>query len=121
MAFFIDLPTFADDRGNLTVIENILPFHVKRIFYIYGMTRKRGGHRHKKTTQAIISLMGSCEIYINNGKKKENIILNNPNKCLIIEREDWHTMNKFKGKCILLVLASEKYNKNDYIDEEYSL
>lgn len=37
MAHIIDLKTFTDDRGNLTVIEKVIPFDIKRIFYIYGV------------------------------------------------------------------------------------
>lgn len=119
MAYIIDLPTFGDDRGNLTVVEKLLPFDIKRFYYIYNVKCKRGGHRHKKTTQALICLGGSCEIYVNNGKCEEIIILHDPNKCLIVEPTDWHTMDKFSKGSILLVLSSEFYDVNDYIDEEY--
>ena len=30
MAHIIDLKTFTDDRGNLTVIEKVIPFDIKR-------------------------------------------------------------------------------------------
>jgi hypothetical protein len=57
MAELTDLKTFTDKRGNLTVIERIIPFDVKRIFYIYGVDESvRGGHRHKTTVQAAICL-----------------------------------------------------------------
>ena len=53
MAELIDLKTFTDVRGNLTVIEKVIPFDIKRIFYIYGVDNSvRGGHRHHKTIQA---------------------------------------------------------------------
>lgn len=119
MAYLIDLPTFEDNRGNLTVIERILPFEIKRSYFIYNVSQERGGHRHKKTTQAFICLGGSCEIYINNGTKENKILLDRPNKCLIVEAEDWHTMDKFSSGSTLLVLASEYYARDDYIDEAY--
>ncbi len=119
MAYFINLPTFSDNRGYLTVIEKILPFEIKRIYYIYNATSKRGGHRHKKNIQALISVAGSCEIFVNNGEKKETFILDRPDKALIIEARDWHTMDKFSPDCVLLVLASEYYDRDDYIYEEY--
>lgn len=119
MSYILNLPTFKDERGSLTVIEKILPFEVKRVFYIYDVKGKRGGHRHKKTIQALVCLNGSCEIYINNGKKEEIVTLNSPSKCLILEPEDWHTMENFSQGSVLLVLASEFYDKNDYMYEEY--
>jgi len=119
VAYIIDLPTFEDERGNLTVVEKALPFDIKRFYYIYDVTDKRGGHRHKKTIQALISLGGSCEIYVHDGKKEDIYILDTPNKCLILDPKDWHTMDKFSEGSTLLVFSSEYYDKDDYIDEKY--
>jgi len=119
MAYIIDLPIFEDSRGKLTVVEKLLPFEIKRFYYIYDVTDKRGGHRHKKTVQALICLGGSCEIYLNDGIKEKTIVLNTPNKCLIVETKDWHTMDKFSKGSTLLVFSSEFYDRDDYIDEEY--
>ena len=120
MAKLIDLKTFTDVRGNLTVVERIIPFDIKRIFYIYGVdSSMRGGHRHKTTIQAAICLKGSCTIYNNNGTKEDVFILDSPSKCLIIDPEDWHTMDNFSQDAILMVLASEYFDQNDYIFENY--
>lgn len=119
MAYIMDLPTFGDNRGNLTVVEKILPFEIKRFYYIYNATDKRGGHRHKKTKQALISLGGSCEIYVNDGENEEIFLLDTPDKCLILDLKDWHTMDKFSKGSTLLVFSSEYYDVNDYIDEKY--
>ena len=119
MAYIFDLPTFSDERGSLTVVENILPFDVKRFYYIYNAVVQRGGHRHKKNMQALICLSGICEVYVNNRGDEEIFSLNAPHKCLILNPEDWHTMGKFSESAILLVFASEFYNSDDYIDEPY--
>ena len=120
MARIIDLKTFTDKRGNLTVIEKVIPFDIKRVFYIYGVDEsKRGGHRHHKTVQAAICIKGSCTIYNNNGGKEEEFELNQPNKCLIIEPQDWHTMYNFTPDAILMVFASEYFDANDYIHQPY--
>jgi dTDP-4-dehydrorhamnose 3,5-epimerase-like enzyme len=120
MAYQIDLKTFTDKRGNLTVIEKIVPFEIKRIFYIYGVDNSvRGGHRHHKTIQAAICLQGTCHIHNNNGKEKQLFILDQPNKCLILEPSDWHTMDHFSNDAILMVLASEYFDEKDYIFEPY--
>ena len=120
MAYLIDLKTFTDKRGNLTVIEKVIPFNVKRIFYIYGVDdSKRGGHRHLKTIQAAVCIKGSCTIYNNDGKKEENFQLDKPNKCLIVGPDDWHSMYNFTPDAILMVLASEYFEEADYIFEPY--
>lgn len=121
MAHIHSLKTFTDQRGNLTVIEKTIPFDIKRIFYIYGVDSSvRGGHRHHKTIQAAICIKGSCSISNNNGIKQEVFELDNPAKCLILEPEDWHQMYNFTSDAILMVLASEYFDQNDYIFEKYA-
>lgn len=120
MASLISLKTFTDKRGNLTVIEKIIPFEIKRIFYIYGVDESiRGGHRHHKTKQAAICIKGRCIISNNDGEKKEEFILDSPDKCLILEPKDWHEMHHFTPDAILMVLASEYFEEKDYIFEKY--
>ena len=119
MSKIIDLPTFQDERGGLTVIENEIGFSIKRVYYMYGVDGVRGEHRHKKTIQALICLVGSCSVYLNDGVKERTIQMARPNKCLILEPKDWHSMSDFSSNCVILVLASETYDKEDYIDEPY--
>ena len=89
----IEIPTFEDERGFLTVMEDILPFNVRRIYWIYGADEQsRGGHRHKITKQALVAVSGTIDLKINDGNKETLYILDNPSKCLIVEPEDWHTM-----------------------------
>ena len=120
MAYLIDLKTFTDKRGNLTVIEKSIPFDIKRIFYIYGVDKsERGGHRHHKTVQAAICIQGHCSIFNNDGNKEHHFELNAPNKCLILETNDWHKMYNFSPDAILMVLASEYFDERDYIFQPY--
>lgn len=120
MAELINLKTFSDNRGSLTVIEKVLPFEVKRIFYIYGVDDSvRGKHRHHKTIQAAICVKGSCVISNDDGKKQEDFLLDSPEKCLLIYEKDYHWMHKFTPDCVLLVMASEFFNPEDYIYEPY--
>lgn len=121
MSQIITLPTVQDERGFLTIIEKVLPFQIKRIYYIYKVnsTNVRGGHRHKTNIQALICIAGSCRINLNNGTEKKSVILDNPNKCLVVEPEDWHTMDQFSEDAALLVLASEYYDASDYINRAY--
>jgi len=119
MAYFIDVPRFDDGRGSLCVLEDILPFSVKRIYYIFQVNGERGGHRHKKTIQALISLSGSCRVFVDDGVSENSYLLDEPNKCLIVEPKDWHTMDDFSETATLLVLSSEPYSRSDYIDDKY--
>ena len=82
MAKLIDLTTFTDFRGNLTVIEKVIPFDIKRIFYIYGVDdSKRGGHRHHNTIQEAVYIKGECKIFNNDNNIEQNLKLNNSIIC----------------------------------------
>ena len=120
MAKLIDLPLFEDQRGSLSVIEKILPFDIKRVFYIYNVDDSvRGKHRHHKTIQAAVCIKGSCIISNDNNTAQEDFLLNNPSKCLILYPEDYHSMHHFTSDAILLVVASEYFDPKDYIYEPY--
>lgn len=121
MAHIIHLKTFSDTRGNLTVIEKEIPFAIKRIFYIYGVDDSvRGGHRHHTTVQAAICIHGSCIVSNDNNKVQEDFVLDHPEKCLILQPEDYHTMHHFSPDAVLLVLASTEFNADDYIFAPYN-
>lgn len=121
MAHLISLNTVSDERGDLTILEKVLPFEIKRVFYIYNNQSDlpRGGHKHHKTVLALICLNGKCTVSTNNGRSKKDFILDKPDLCLILNPEDWHTMHDFSEKAILLVLASEYFDANDYIYANY--
>lgn len=117
----LNLPTFSDARGSLTVLEKSLPFPVVRTYWIYGADgQTRGGHRHINTRQALIALHGSIAIYLNDGISEETITLNSPSQCLLVEPKDWHTMT-FGENSVLFVMASHVYDRSEYIDTPYEL
>jgi len=120
MSEIINLKTHNDNRGSLTIIEKVLPFEIKRVYYIYNCSdAERGGHRHKKNIQALICVNGSCVIDCNNGIEKKSIVLDKPDMALVLMPEDYHTMHSFTKDAVLLVLASEYFDADDYIDEDY--
>lgn len=124
MASLFTLPKFSDNRGTLVVLDNIeslLPFHIKRIFYIQAdHNALRGGHRHHTTIQAAICIKGSCVIYNDDNISVKEYLLDSPDKCLILETKDWHIMHSFSPDAILLVLASTSFEEADYIYEPYN-
>ncbi|MBI3532725.1 MAG: FdtA/QdtA family cupin domain-containing protein [Burkholderiales bacterium] len=115
----LNLPTFADPRGSLTVLEGVLPFTVVRTYWIYGADEQtRGGHRHTRTRQALIAVSGTVSIYMNDGVTTDTVELNHPSKCLLVEPKDWHTMTFGPGS-VLLVMSSHSYDRSEYIDTPY--
>jgi mannose-6-phosphate isomerase-like protein (cupin superfamily) len=116
----LNLPTFTDPRGSLTVLERALPFAVVRSYWIYGADgQTRGGHRHRHTRQALVAVHGEVSIYMNDGVASDNVVLQRPGQCLLVEPKDWHTMT-FGPGAVLLVMSSHPYDRSEYIDVPYA-
>lgn len=115
----LNFETLGDERGSLIAIEEgyNAQFDIKRIYYIFDTQKNviRGYHAHINLKQIAIAVKGSCTFIIDNGKKREEMLLNNPNKGLLIEGLIWREMKEFSDDCVLLVIASEHYNEDDYI------
>lgn len=115
----IEFKKLGDDRGSLVSLEQNknIPFEIKRIYYIFGTKDgvSRGFHAHKELRQLAICVRGSCRFVMDDGKNKEEIILNCPHTGLLIEPMQWHEMYDFSEDCIVVVLANDHYNESDYI------
>lgn len=115
----LDLATFNDPLGSLTVLDDVLPFPIVRSYWIYGADgQTRGGHRHRVTRQALVAVAGEISIFMDDGVEQTTVMLDKPNLCLLVEPKDWHTMT-FGAGSVLLVISSHHYDRNDYIDERY--
>jgi dTDP-4-dehydrorhamnose 3,5-epimerase-like enzyme len=108
-----------DERGSLISLEENknIPFDIKRVYYIFNTVEgiRRGFHAHKKLKQLLVCVSGSCKVLLDDGKSKEEISLDNPNKGLLIESMIWREMFDFSPDCVLMVLANEVYDENDYL------
>jgi hypothetical protein len=114
----IDIPKINNTKGNIGVIENdTIPFEVKRVYYLFDVPSgaKRGGHAHKKLKQVILAISGSFDVVLKDGKSKEIITLNRPDKGLLIENNIWRELENFSSGSVCLVLASEEFSEDDYI------
>jgi dTDP-4-dehydrorhamnose 3,5-epimerase-like enzyme len=115
MSKLINIPTFTDKRGALSVIEKIKNFKINRVYYIYNFPKtSRGTHAHKKNIQLLICLRGRIKIKI---RDKKDYILSNPRKGLFIYPYEYHEMISMQNNSILLVIASQFFSKSDYINE----
>jgi dTDP-4-dehydrorhamnose 3,5-epimerase-like enzyme len=123
MASILTIPQFKDNKGSVVVmdkIQELLPFTVKRVFFITAkLDTPRGNHRHIRTVQAAMCIHGQCTISVNDGKEKQVVILDDSSKCLILTTTDWHTMHSFSENAVLCVFASENFDAGDYIREPY--
>ncbi len=114
----MDIRKYSDTRGYLSVIEgNIdIPFNIKRVYYLYMVPEvSRGAHAHKALKQFLIATSGSVHVTLDDGKNKCTYVLDKPWKGLLIVPGLWRTLSDFSGGSVCMVLASEKYNPDDYI------
>ena len=116
----IEFGEYGDERGNLVVAECggiDVPFDVKRVFYIYGSdsTIVRGRHANRRTHFVLINVAGSSKVKIDNGTETDIVELNRPRMGLYLPPMLWKDMYDFSPDSVLLVLASEHYDGNEYI------
>lgn len=109
----------SDRKGNLTVVENgvTLPFDVKRVYYLYDVPggENRGSHAHKELSQLIIAASGSFTVTLDDGQNKRSFFLNRPYQGLYVKPGLWRDLVDFSSGAVCMVLASEVYQKEDYI------
>lgn len=116
----IDIPRITDPRGNLAVIESdVLPYAIKRVYYLHDVPSGayRGGHAHKECKELLIAVSGSFEVVLDDGITKERVMLNKPNKGLLIDINTWRELENFSSGAVCLVLASHEYDEEDYVRE----
>lgn len=116
----IDFNEFGDERGNLVVVEGSgrdIPFDIKRVFYMYGSDPDiiRGQHANRKTKFVLINVSGTSKVKVDNGEESKIVELNKPRMGLFIDTMVWKDMYDFSEDSVLLVLASEHYDGEEYI------
>ena len=118
---YVVLDKIIDERdGNLCVIEEskTVPFDIRRVYYINHLENcvsLRGQHAHKHLEQVIFSINGSFTLHLDDGVNTQDLHLYKDNIGIYLGTYLWHTMSNFSSGCILLCLASDYFNEDDYI------
>ena len=114
-----DFEEHGDERGILIALEENrnIPFDIRRCYFMYNTQPgvSRGFHAHRTLRQVLICVRGSCRILLDDGREKETVILDRPNKGLYINPGIWRVMSDFSGDAVLMVLADQLYDESDYI------
>lgn len=110
---------FPDSRGALTVGEFIkdIPFAPQRYFLVFAVpaNKVRGEHAHYQCQQFLICVKGQCTVLIDDGKNREEIVLDSPAKGLYLPPLTWGNQYQFSEDAVLLVFCSDYYDNNDYV------
>lgn len=114
----IDLPKVQDERGNLTFIEGMrhLPFEIRRVFYLYDVPggSTRAGHALRSCHQFLVSLSGSFDVAVDDGRSRRSFHLNRSYYGLYLPPLVWREIDNFSSSSVCLVLASAPYSEDDY-------
>jgi dTDP-4-dehydrorhamnose 3,5-epimerase-like enzyme len=115
----IELPKILDERGNLSFIEgnNHIPFKIERTYMIYDVPggEIRGGHAYKELNEFIVALSGSFDVLLDDGNEKRTYSLNRSYYGLFVPKMIWRSLENFSTNSLCMILASEKYNEDDYL------
>ena len=114
----VELPKISDPRGNLTFVEggHHVPFPIERVYYLYDVPggEQRGGHAHKALEQLIISMSGSFDVVLDDGREKKTVHLNRSYFGLYVPTMIWRELDNFSSGSVCMVLASQRYDEADY-------
>ena len=120
-AALMKLQTISDSNGTLVVNESakLLPFTTKRYFIVYDVPQHeiRGGHAHRIQHQFLTCVRGSVHVVVENGHHRAEVILDSPGAGLYIPPQRWAFQYKYSPDSALLVLCSDEYNPQEYIND----
>jgi acetyltransferase-like isoleucine patch superfamily enzyme/dTDP-4-dehydrorhamnose 3,5-epimerase-like enzyme len=118
-AIICRMPRAKDLRGSLSFgeIHRHVPFEVKRYFLVFDVASEhiRGEHAHRSLHQFLVCVAGRCHVVTDDGTMRHEVVLDSPAKGVHIPPMVWATEYKFTRDAVLMVLASEFYDPQDYI------
>jgi UDP-2-acetamido-3-amino-2,3-dideoxy-glucuronate N-acetyltransferase len=118
-AFLKSVPVIGDWRGKLafTEYDEAFPFRPRRHFLVFGVPadQRRGEHAHRLCHQYLICVAGSCAAVVDDGTRREEVLLDRPELGLYMPPMIWGTQYRYSADAVLLVLASHHYDPDDYI------
>lgn len=116
----LELPKMTDPRGNLSFVEETrhIPFAIRRVFFLYDVpsAERRAGHALRRCHQFIIAMSGSFDVLVDYGGGRERFRLSRADHGLYLPPLVWREIENFSTNSVCLVLASEFYDIQDYVD-----
>ena len=112
-----------DLRGSLSAgeFEKEIPFRPSRYFLVFDVptAETRGAHAHLRCQQFLLAVRGSVSVVADDGKTREEFVLNHPHLGLYLPPMVWGIQYRYSPDAMLLVFASDYYDPGDYI-RDYS-
>jgi len=115
---FWQFPTFADQRGYLTVADfATMSFPVRRVFYISQVPegQTRANHAQRESKELLLAITGTVSVLIDDGRSRQSIVLWRRNVGLLIAPKTWCSLSHFSKDAVLAVFASHPYDVADQV------
>jgi dTDP-4-dehydrorhamnose 3,5-epimerase-like enzyme len=111
-----------DPRGNLTPVEQTedVPFPIRRVYWIYDVPggAARGGHAYRTLEELFISLSGSFDLTVDDGRGSTvRQTLNRSYYGVYVPAMTWRRLENFSTNAVCLILASQPYDEDDYVHD----
>ena len=114
-----NLRQVVDMRGSLSVAElgQDVPFEARRYFLVYDVPsiEIRGEHAHLLCAQFLVAVKGRVHVVADDGDCREEFVLSQPSQGLFLPPMTWGIQYCYSPDAVLLVLASEHYDADDYV------
>ena len=112
----IDVPTFTDERGAISVMDKELPFQVKRAFWLHHIKdgKDRGAHALLDSSEIMVAVHGSFVVDLDDSVNKISVLLDDPSIGLMIRPGIWFRTHSYDNDGVSLVLAEEEYARDKY-------
>lgn len=123
---WVDLPSVSDDRGVLTAVESgiDIPFEIRRVFYMHHITKARGGHAHRDTSQVLTAAAGSFTLELFDGTTTRTYTMDDPTKGIYMPPMVFVSHYDFSSDAVCLVFADTHYDmsmsirsREEYLEE----
>lgn len=114
----VDMKRHPDSQGFLVAYEAAAHFQVdlRRVFVVSGHGGAvRGKHAHKALTQILVCLSGACRVTCDDGKSKQEVLLDRPERALVIPPGIWAKQRYIEPINVLMVLCDLPFDEGDYI------
>lgn len=100
----------------LPELKNFFPGDIRRMFMLYGVPQgvARGNHRHHATWMLMSCVKGTCRVRVTNTEGEKTYRLGSRKEFLLLRPEDWRVMDDFSEDAVLMILANEYFEEDDY-------
>jgi hypothetical protein len=109
---WIEIPSNADSRGVLTAVEGgaLVPFEIKRVYFVHDVVTERGGHAHRDTHQLVVAVHGQLDVELSDGASSRTFTLDRPTRGLYIAPMLFIRLKDFAPGTVMVSIASTHYD-----------